>query len=78
MQRSIRRGIETQNAARHLLVMAHITFDHRGHRNGTSHLGEVGFYSLLGIVAIVLAGLFGIYWLSQDALQGVVSLATGI
>ena len=43
-----------------------------------SHLGEVGFYSLLGIAAVVLLSLFGIYWLSQDALQGVVSLATGI
>jgi hypothetical protein len=58
--------------------MAHLTFGQHEHHHGTSHLGGVGFYWLLGITAVVLAGLFGIYWLSQDALQGVVALATGI
>ncbi len=58
--------------------MAHFAFHPHDQHHGTSHLGEVGFYWLLGITAVVLAGLFGIYWLSQDALEGVVSLATGI
>ena len=62
----------------HLLCMTHITFNSHGHHNGTSHFGEVGFYTLLGVAAVVFAGLFGIYWLSQDALRGVVALATGV
>jgi hypothetical protein len=78
VRRSAWPGIETQIPATHLLAMTHFASHPHEHHSGTSHLGEVGFYSLLGIVAIVLAGLFGIYWLSQDALQGVVSLAAGI
>ena len=73
-------GIETLGATTHLFVMMTHTLTHpQTHEHtATSHLGEVGFYSLLGMAAVSLLLMFGVYWLAQDALQGVAALFAGL
>lgn len=51
---------------------------HVNHRPEIEQAEEVGFYSVLGVAAVALLLLFGIYELAQHALAGVASLFSGI
>jgi hypothetical protein len=51
---------------------------HVNHRPEIERAEEVGFYSILGVTAVALLLLFGIYELAQHALTGVASLFSGI
>jgi hypothetical protein len=58
--------------------MSHIVFSPHQHHHGASHFGEVGFYALLAMGAVGLAVLFGVYWLAQNALEGLAALASSV